>query len=72
MFCGSSLEGLKHSDDEGEWKEQFNKRKFWEDTCVKYGFELSMPDISEISKSGADLSCTVFHVNRAAYARPMT
>lgn len=72
LLCGSSLEALKRSDDEEEWQEQFDKRKFWEEVCVKNGLELVMPDLSEMSKSGADLSCCVFHVNRAAYSQPIT
>ena len=72
LLCGSSLESLKRSDDEEEWEEQFEKRKFLEKVCAQNGLELVMPDLSEMSKSGADLSCCVFHVNRAAYSQPIT
>ncbi len=71
LLCGSSLEALKRSDDEEEWQEQFDKRKFWEEVCVKNGLELVMPDLSELAKSGADLSCACFHINRQAYAQPI-
>jgi N-dimethylarginine dimethylaminohydrolase len=70
VLCGSSLEAMKPSDD--DWQEQFDKRKFLEQVCTKNGFELVMPDLSEMSKSGADLSCCCFHVNRAAYLYPIT
>ncbi len=72
VFCGSSLESLKRSDDPGEWDEQYDKRAFLEKVCEQNGFELVMTNLSEMSKSGADLSCCVFHVNRAQYSIPIT
>jgi N-dimethylarginine dimethylaminohydrolase len=71
VLCGSSLEGIKKADDPEEYAEQKAKRRFLEDVCEDNGFELVMPDLSEMSKSGADLSCCVFHCNRAAYAQPV-
>jgi N-dimethylarginine dimethylaminohydrolase len=71
LLCGSSLESLKKSDDKEEWEEQYGKRQFLEKVCEENGLELVMPDLSEMSKSGADLSCCVFHVNRFAYSLPI-
>ena len=69
VLCGSTLEDLKPTDD--AWQEELDKRHFWEETCAKNNFALLMPNLSEISKSGADLSCCVLHVNRAAYAHKL-
>ena len=65
VLCGSTLEDLTAKDD--NWQEEFDKRNFWEELCAKNNFALQMPNLSEISKSGADLSCCCLHVNRAAY-----
>ena len=72
LLCGSSLEALElagnHDD---EWKEQRDKRHFLEELCAEHEFALVIPDLSEIGKGGSDLSCNVFHVNRAQYAVPL-
>lgn len=70
VLCGSTLEDLNPKDD--SWQEEFDKRAFWEELCAKENFALQMPNLGEMSKSGADLSCTIFHVNRAAYLHKLT
>jgi N-dimethylarginine dimethylaminohydrolase len=75
LLCGSSLEAMNPrgtKDEREEWEEQLGKRQFLEKVCEQNGFALVMPDISEMAKSGADLSCCVFHVNRQAYSQPIT
>ena len=72
LLCGSALEALEaagiHDD---EWKEQRDKRHFLEEVAAKHDMMLVMPDLSEMSKSGADLSCNVLHCNRKAYSVPL-
>lgn len=71
LLCGSSLEALVRADDPEEYDEQKNKRRFLQDVCDDHNMQLVMPDLSEIGKGGSDLSCNVFHVNRANYALPI-
>jgi N-dimethylarginine dimethylaminohydrolase len=55
-----------------EWKEEVDKENFLQGIAVENGMSLVPVCLSEFEKSGAALSCLVLHVNRAAYAQPIT
>jgi len=49
------------------YTEELHKNRTLEDIAAKYGFELSLFNLSEYFKSGALLSCMVMHLNRRSY-----
>jgi len=49
------------------YPEELHKNRTLEDIAAKYGFELSLFNLSEYFKSGALLSCMVMHLNRRSY-----
>lgn len=70
LLCASSLASLDR--DSKEWDEEKDKETFLEKIAVKNGLEFCPVNLSEFEKSGAALSCLVLHINRAAYAQPVT
>jgi N-dimethylarginine dimethylaminohydrolase len=48
------------------------KNRTLEDLAVRFGFELSLFNLSEFLKSGALLSCLVMHLNRRSYDLVLT
>lgn len=54
------------------YDEELHKNRTLEDIAAKYGFELSLFNLSEYFKSGALLSCMVMHLNRRSYDMTLT
>ena len=54
------------------YEEELHKNRILEDIAAKYGFELSLFNLSEYFKSGALLSCMVMHLNRRSYDIALT
>jgi N-dimethylarginine dimethylaminohydrolase len=46
---------------------EIHKNRTLEDLAARYGFEVSLFNLSEFLKSGALLSCLVMHLNRKSY-----
>jgi hypothetical protein len=65
----SNILEMKSSDP--YYDEEKHKNRTLEDIAVKYGFELSLFNLSEYFKSGALLSCMVLHLNRKSYDIPL-
>lgn len=73
LLCGSSAKALEFDPqaDRELLKEDLAKVEFLAEVARDNGLELCTPNLSEIAKSGADLSCCLFHVNRAQYRTPL-
>ena len=70
IMNASHLHEMKSSDE--YYDSELQKNRMLEDIAVKYGFELSLFNLSEYFKSGALLSCMVMHLNRQSYKLPLT
>ena len=65
LMNASNIHEMKSSDE--YYDSELHKNRMLEDIAVKYGFELSLFNLSEYFKSGALLSCMVMHLNRQSY-----
>ena len=54
------------------YDEELHKNRTLEDIATKYGFELSLFNLSEYFKSGALLSCMVMHLNHRSNEMDLT
>jgi len=66
ILCSSDINSLSRYDKEFDLERR--KNRFLEDKCCDFGLELVTFDLSEFYKSGALLSCMVFHLSRHSYA----
>lgn len=69
IMNASNILEMKSSDP--YYEEEKHKNRTLEDIAIKYGFELSLFNLSEYFKSGALLSCMVLHLNRKSYDIPL-
>jgi hypothetical protein len=65
IMNASNIQEMKTTDQ--YYDEELHKNRTLEDIAAKYGFELSLFNLSEYFKSGALLSCMVMHLNRQSY-----
>lgn len=70
LLCASSK--FQYQKGSKEWREEVDKEDFLQEIAIEAGMSLVPVDLSEFEKSGAALSCLVCHINRAAYASPIT
>ena len=70
LMNASHIHEMKSSDE--YYGSELHKNRMLEDIAVKYGFELSLFNLSEYFKSGALLSCMVMHLNRQSYKLSLT
>ena len=70
ILCGSNITELKKTDE--LYKYEKNKINSLELICADFGMEPVIINLSEFYKSGAALSCLVFHQNRVDFLQPLT
>ncbi len=70
IMNASNINEMKASDE--YYQGELHKNRMLEDIAVKYGFEVSLFNLSEYFKSGALLSCMVMHLNRQSYKLALT
>lgn len=73
---GNTLLNASHlhelASDHPDYPFERQKNRSLEDLAVRFGFELSLFNLSEFLKSGALLSCLVMHLNRRSYDLVLT
>jgi len=65
ILNASHIHEMKLSDE--YYENELHKNRMLEDIAVRFGFEVSLFNLSEYFKSGALLSCMVMHLNRQSY-----
>lgn len=69
ILTASNISELKRTDE--DYKGEKEKLRFLEDLCAEEGMEPVIFNISEYMKSGALLSCCVFHLNRVDHNKTL-
>ena len=67
VLNSSDIYELDRTDDAEDWHLENDKNEWLIDTLLNLGMEPVFVNLSELTKSGAMLSCCVMHANRASY-----
>ena len=69
ILCGSNIHELKKNSEDYPYEK--DKINTLEKICADFGMEPILVNLSEYLKSGAMLSCLVFHTNRVSQLKPL-